>query len=132
MTAGDQDGPAACPPGGGVESAAGVDEDRVRDDRAEVGRVKGAVVGPFGEVKNDVGALGRVVDRVRVPEIRANPGRVRHGDRVMYGDDRALVGEAARDGQAWRVADVIAVGLERGAEHGDPLAWQVAAERMGR
>ena len=104
----------------------------LRDDRAEPVRVNGAVVGPLGEVKNDVGALGRVVDRVRVPEVGANAGRVRHGDRVVDGDDRALVGEAAGDGKAGRVADVIAVGLERGAEHGDALARQVTADGGAR
>jgi len=120
--AGDQHGPAGGTPHGGVERAASVDQDRVRDDRAERVRVDGPVVGPLGEVQHQVGALGGVVDRVRVPEIRADPGGVGHGDRVVHGDDRALVGETARDGEAWRVTDVIAVGLERGAEHGDSLA----------
>jgi hypothetical protein len=83
-------------------------------------------------VEHKIGALGRLVDRVGVPEIRADSCRVRHGDRVVDGDDRAVVSEAAGDGEAGRVTDVIAVGLERGTEHGDAPAGQVATDGLAR
>ena len=58
--------------------------------------------------------------RGRVAQIGAGPGRVSHGHRVVHGHDGALGPQPVADVQAGRVADVVAVGLERDAEHGRP------------
>lgn len=100
-SAGNQHGPARGPPNRGVQRAAAVDQYRPGNDRAQRPRVDRPVVGPLGQVQHEIGALGRFVHRVRVSEVRANPSRVNHGDRVVDGDDRAVVGETTANGEAW-------------------------------
>ena len=55
-------------------------------------RVEGPVLGPFGQVHDQRGAFGCVRHRPGVPQVRADLSRVGHGDRVMNGYDRPLLG----------------------------------------
>ncbi len=79
-----------------------------------------------------MGALGGRGYRVRAYQAGPLPGRVRHGHRVVHGHDRALGGEPIADFQAGGLPEVVAVGLERDAEHRHPLAVQRAACGVAR
>ena len=73
-----------------------------------------------------VHALGRLGDRRRVTQPRPLPGRAGHRHRVVHRHDRPLGRQPVADGQAGGVPHVVAVGLERDAEHRDPAAGQRA------
>jgi hypothetical protein len=79
-------------------------------------------------VQHNLGVFGGLANRVHVPQVGPDPRRFRHGNRVVYCHQRALGRQPAADIQARRVPDVVAVRLERDAQHGDPLPGQVAAD----
>jgi hypothetical protein len=78
-------------------------------------------------VQDQVGALRRLEDGRRVFQVRPLLRRLGHGYRVVHGHDRPLGHQVIADGDAGRIPDVVAVGLERDAEHGHPSARQRAS-----
>ncbi len=81
-------------------------------------------------MQHQVGPLGRLEDRWRVHQVGLPFRGAGHRHRVVHGHDRPLGGQAAAHVQAGGVTDVVAVGLERHAQHGDPLAGQGAARGL--
>src|SRR4051794_2575858 len=120
-------GPAGLTPGGGVQGVAAVDDDAVGDDGAELGGVDLAVDLPLGQVQDDVGVAAGVLDVVGVGQVGVDRAGHGQGLGVVHGDGGAGVVGGPGDVQGGGVADVVAVGLERGAEDGDALADQGAA-----
>ena len=94
-------GPAGLAPQPGVQAAAGVDDHPAGDDAGQRGGVDGPVVGPLGQVQDQVGALGRLEDRRRVAQPRPFPGRAGHGHRVVHRHDRPLGRPGGRRRPGW-------------------------------
>ncbi len=83
-------------------------------------------------MQDDVRALGGLQGGVGVGESGEHLARVVHRLRVVDGDLRALELDLGGDVERGRVADVVRVGLERGAEDGDPPAQEAAGALLAR
>jgi len=91
-------------------------------------RIEAPVLLPLGEEHNHVGPGRRFRHGVHDRELRARLAGVVRG--LGVGDHHlgAALLEQPRHVQRRRVADVVAVGLERGTQHRDPQSRQRAAQ----
>src|SRR3954452_14681399 len=119
-------GPAGGLPGGAARAVAPAQPPLLRAHLAERDRVQSAVLLPLREQEDGVGPLCRLLGGVHDVELGPAPLDVVAGGRVRDPHGRALQLQLGGDVERGGIADVAALGLEGGPQHGDPLAQQGA------
>ncbi len=118
-----------CTPRREVEHVAPVDDATLGDEPSGLDGIERAILAPLRHEHHELGAAQRLLRRGGVVELRMPPPRVLDALRIGGDHLRAEALEVHRHVERRRVAHVVGVGLERHAQHGDPLAVDRTAER---
>ena len=115
----------------GAIDVAQVDDHGLRQFALQALQIERAVLHPFGHDHHGVGAAHAGVGIVAIFDIGQFAARLLHADRIVRAHLGAHVEQAGHQRDRRRLAHVVGVGLEGQAEHGDGLAAQAAAGRIG-